>query len=128
MNKVSIIGNLTKDPVTHTTQEGKTVCTFTVAVNRRQTVNAGQPDADFFRVSAWGEMGQNCQKYLMKGKKVAVYGRISGSAYTTPEGEPRANLDVFAQEVEFLTPKDSPSAVPVKKDDGYVKVEEELPF
>lgn len=123
MNKISLIGNLTKNPTTHTTQAGKTVCTFTIAVNR-----PGTQDADFFRISAWGEMGNNCQRYLVKGKKVAVVGRVSGSAYTTPEGEPRANLDVFAQEVEFLTPRDSASAVPVKKDDGFVKVDEPLPF
>lgn len=64
MNRLTIIGNLTRDPELRTTQDGKNVCTFTVAVNRR-----GREGADYFRVSAWNAMGENCHKYLAKGGK-----------------------------------------------------------
>lgn len=102
MNKLTIIGNLTKDPEMRTTPAGKTVCTFSVAVNRRKKVE-GQPDADFFRVSAWDALGENCGKYLVKGKKVAVIGSVSVHAYTGQDGKPGASLEVIANEVEFLS-------------------------
>ena len=104
MNQLTIIGNLTGDPVTRTTQTGKTVCTFSVAVNRRRSANAGHPEADFFRVNAWGELGTNCQKWLIKGRKVCVVGQVSVSTYQTQNGDTRANMDVMASTVEFLSP------------------------
>ena len=72
MNKLTIIGNLTRDPELRTTSTGVNVCSFTVAVNRRQRSQGaeGQPEADFFRVSAWRQLGEICQKYLAKGRKV----------------------------------------------------------
>lgn len=120
MNRLTIIGNLTKDPETRMTQTGMSVCTFSVAVNRRH-----QKDevADFFRVSAWGKLGELCQNSLNKGSKVAVVGSVSVSTFQTKNGETRVNLDVMANEVEFLSKKTADS------NDGYVKVdEEELPF
>lgn len=102
MNRITIIGNLTRAPETRTTQSGKTVCTFTVAVNRR----GGQQEADFFRVSAWDKLGVNCQNYLDKGRKVAVVGSVSVNAYTTQSGENRASMEVFAQDVEFLSSRE----------------------
>lgn len=72
MNRLTIIGNLTRDPELRTTQDGKNVCTFTVAVNRR-----GREGADYFRVSAWNAMGENCHKYLAKGRKAAVCGAVT---------------------------------------------------
>ena len=69
MNKLTIIGNLTRDPESRTTPNGNNVCTFTVAVNRRRSQNSNQPEADFFRVSVFGVVGENCQRYLAKGRK-----------------------------------------------------------
>lgn len=106
MNKLFIIGNCTRDPETRTTTTGKTVCTFTVAVNRRKKVE-GQPEADFFRVSAWEATGEVCQKYLAKGKKVSIVGSVSVHVYTNSKGEPSANMEVLANEVEFISPKDN---------------------
>ena len=110
MNKLTIIGNLTRDPQLRTTQTGVNVCDFTVAVNRRQSAqqrqNGQQPEADFFRVTAWRELGENCSKYLAKGRKVAVVGPVSVSTYAGNDGVTRANLEVTADEVEFLTPRD----------------------
>ena len=145
MNKLMIIGNLTRDPELRTLSTGVQVCSFTVAVNRRRSQNAdnGQPEADFFRVSAWRQLGENCARYLSKGRKVCVIGPVSVNTYTASDGTTRASLEVNADDVEFLTPRSEageavpaqgaapaaenrPSAVPSS---GYVRVdEEELPF
>ena len=110
MNKLTIIGNLTRDPESRTTPNGNNVCTFTVAVNRRRSQNSNQPEADFFRVSVFGVMGENCQRYLAKGRKVAVVGRVSASAFQGQDGSPRASLEVFAEEVEFLSSRSDDGA------------------
>lgn len=87
------------------TSQGISVCTFTVAVNRRNA-REGQPEADFFRVTAWRQLGENCAKYLAKGRKVCVVGSVSVSTYTGNDGSTKANLEVTAEDVEFLSPKD----------------------
>ena len=122
MNSLTIIGNLTADPETRVTTTGKQVTSFTVAVNRKKTQANQNPQADFFRVTAWEELGINCKNYLAKGRKVAVTGAVSVSTYTTQNGEYRASLEVMAREVEFLTPKDSTPS-------GYTQVNpEDNPF
>ena len=103
MNKLTIIGNLTRDPELRTTSSGINVCTFTVAVNRRRSANSNQPEADFFRVSAWRQLGENCQRYLAKGRKVAVVGAVSVQTYVGNDGTTRASLEVNADDVEFLS-------------------------
>lgn len=107
MNRLMIIGNLTRDPELRTTQTGVSVCSFTVAVNRRasaaQRQNGQQPEADFFNVSAWRGLGENCAKWLIKGRKVAVVGSVSVRAYQRNDGTSGASMDVLASEVEFLT-------------------------
>lgn len=120
MNRLTIIGNLTGDPELRTTTSGKEVCSFTVAVNRRKK-QQGQPEADFFRVSAWNGMAGNCKKYLAKGREVAVIGSVSVSTYKTQSGEARANLDVMAEDVEFL-PNGSGMTVVNDPDDPYMEV------
>lgn len=105
MNKLTIIGNLTRDPEIRVTLQGISVCTFTVAVNRRNA-KEGQPDADFFRVTAWRQLGENCGKFLAKGRKVAVVGMVSVSTYQANDGSTRAQMEVTADDVEFLSPKD----------------------
>lgn len=150
MNKVFLIGNLTRDPELRTTQSGTEVCSFTIAVNRRKTQDSNQPEADYFRISAWRQLAEICQKYLAKGRKVAVTGRVSASAYTANDGTVRASLEVQADDVEFLTPKSeqgentsAPAQAPAPAantgnqpagvaaiNGGFVRVdpEEELPF
>lgn len=126
MNRLFIIGNCTADPVSKTTQDGKTVCNFTVAVNRRQRDANGNDTADFFRVGAWNKLGENCQKYLAKGKKVCVIGRISVHAFAGQDGAPRANMELLADEVEFLggggntegSDSVQPNMTPVENVDG----------
>ena len=104
MNKLVIIGNLTKDPEQRTTQGGLSLCTFTVAVSRKKQQD-GQPDSDFFRVTAWRQLGENCAKYLAKGRKVCVIGPVSVSTYKGNDGNTRASMEVTAEDVEFLSPK-----------------------
>ena len=108
MNKVYIIGNLTRDPEMRSTRDGIPVCSFTVAVNRRnRSAQAGQPEADYFRVTAWRGLAEICSRYLAKGKKAAVTGTVSVSTYTTNAGEHRAQMEITADDVEFLTPRDA---------------------
>ena len=107
------------------------MCSFTVAVNRRKKVD-GQPDADFFRVSAWDQLGDVCQKYITKGKKVCVIGSVGVHTYTNQKGETVANLEVLAREVEFLSPRQEEAPAQAVKQDEQTKMEvvdtSELPF
>lgn len=107
MNSLTIIGNVTRTPETAATQTGKRVCNFTVAVNRR----GEQKDVDYFRVTAWEQLGDNCARYLDKGRKVAVRGMVSARAYIAGDGTPRANLEITAQEVEFLSSRQDAAPV-----------------
>lgn len=122
-----------RDPELRTTTSGKSVCSFTLAVNRRKKVE-GQPEADFFRVSAWDQLGDVCQKYITKGKKVCVIGSVGVHTYTNQKGETIANLEVLAREVEFLSPRQEepvPDTAPVQRDE-QTQMEmvdtDELPF
>lgn len=103
MNKLTIIGNVCAKPELRTTQTGKAVCGFTVAVNGRKREGQDAPEATFFRVNAWERQAENCAKYLDKGSKVAIVGSVSCRTYQANNGETRASLEVQAQEVEFLT-------------------------
>lgn len=104
MNRLTIIGNLVADPQLRATPSGVSVCTFTVAVNRRAKGKDGERQTDFFRVAAWRQLGENCARYLTKGKKVAVIGEVSARAFEGKDGTIRASLEVNADEVEFLSP------------------------
>ena len=76
-----------------------------MAVNRRQSAKAGQQDADYFRVAAWEKLGEICAQYLSKGKKIAVTGSIRAGAYTNSQGQAVGTLELWAEEVEFLSPR-----------------------
>lgn len=137
---MTIIGNLTRDPELRATQSGKSVCNFTVAVNRRRQSN-GQQESDFFRVSAWNQMGENCHRYLAKGRKVAVVGPVSASTYQANDGSTRVQLEVMAEDVEFLSSREEQAAggnaapaaptypAPAVPNSSYTPVEtDDLPF
>ena len=126
MNKLTIIGNLTREPELRTTSAGVNVCDFTVAVNRRKTGNNQQPEADFFRVSAWRALGENCAKFLHTGSKVCAVGAVSVRTYQTNNGETRASLEVTADDVEFLSGK---ASAPVDAESGMEIVDPDgLPY
>lgn len=105
MNKIVLIGNLTHDPETRSTPNGVTVCSFTIAVNRRFVSQGGEKQTDFFRINAWRQLGDVCSRYLAKGRKVAVIGELQARIYEAKDGTTRLSLDVSADEVEFLTPR-----------------------
>lgn len=133
MNKITIIGNLTGDPEMRTTTQGTSVCNFTVAVNKKRRKGEEQ-ETDFFRVTAWRELGELCQKWLIKGKKVCVIGEVGATAYISQRtNQARASLEVTAQEVEFLsgnTEHQAPApAMPKDEQSGMdIVPQDDLPF
>ncbi|KKX54449.1 single-stranded DNA-binding protein [Brevibacillus borstelensis] len=103
MNKVILIGNLTKDPELRYTPNGVAICTFTVAVNKR--VN-GENQADFINVVAWQKTADLCATYLRKGRQAAIEGRLQSRSYDDKEGKRRYVTEVVAENVEFLGGKE----------------------
>lgn len=102
MNKIFLIGNLTRDPELSETNSGTAVCRFSIAVNRRRTGD-GEQQTDFFNVTAWRGLADNVSRFCKKGNKVAVVGSIQMRNYEDREGIKRTAADIVAQEVEFLT-------------------------
>ncbi len=105
MNKVFLIGNLTRDPELTTTASGVSVCRFAIAVNRNYMSSDGERQADFFNVTAWRDLGERVAQYQHKGSKVAVSGSIQMRNYEDNQGVRRTAVDIIAQDVEFLSPK-----------------------
>ena len=106
MNRVFIIGNLSKDVETRETTNGKMAATLSLAVNR--TYSEG---ADYFNCIVWDKRAENCAKYLKKGSKVAIEGTLYNRSYEDKDGVKRNVTDVVANEVEFLTPKSAQGEV-----------------
>lgn len=103
MNRITVIGNLTRDPEKGTTPSGVNYCRFTVAARRK--FKKGDQDTDFIRVTAWRGLGDTCAQYLSKGKKVAVEGTPDVTAWIANDGTARGGMEVTADDVEFLSPK-----------------------
>ncbi len=118
MNKLFITGNLVRDPEKGTTPSGVNYARFTVAV-RKRFHREGQPDRDFRRGTAWRGLGDACVKHLAKGRKVGIIGPVSFSCYMGNDGQPRGQIEIDADEVEFLTPKGQSSG----QDGGYTQVD-----
>lgn len=132
MNKVMIIGNVTRDPELRRTQSGTSVCTFGIAVSRRLTQEqkqSGAQGADFFTVVAWKGTAEACGKYLSKGKKAAVYGRLQTRSYDAADGSKRNATEIIAEEVEFLFPREESAFAPYSQAEiEPVGSDEPLPF
>ena len=130
MNKVMITGNLVRSPELRTTTSGISVCSFTVAVNRRGKRDE-QQEVDYFNVTAWRERGETCAKYLSKGKKVLVTGQVSVRTWEKDEKH-GTSLEVVADEVEFLTPREQAQEQPkntANQQSAFLPVEpDDLPF
>lgn len=101
MNKIILIGRLTKDPELRYTQNGKAVCSFTLAVDRPYT-NQEEKEADFINIVAWNKLGENAAKYLAKGRQAAVEGRLQIRTYDGEDGKKRWVTEVVADRVEFI--------------------------
>lgn len=105
MNKVILIGNLAKDPELTTTNNGVSLCKFTIAVPRRFAGPEGEREADFLPVIVWRGQADNCYKYLKKGSKAAVSGSVQTRSYEGTDGQRRYITEIVADEVEFLSTK-----------------------
>ena len=127
MNKVILMGRLTRDPEVRYTQGNNTaVCSFSLAVNRRFK-QEGQPDADFINVVAWAKTAEFVSKYFTKGQQVAVVGRIQTRNYDDKDGKKIFVTEVVAEEVYFADSKKEQSTTTSA---GFMQIEEDsnLPF
>lgn len=104
MNRFFAIGRLTKDPEKRTTQNGTSVCTFTLAVDRRFKNANGEREADFFPVVCWRQVADLSAQYLSKGKQVAIAGEVQMRSYEK-DGQKRYVTEIVADEVQFLSPR-----------------------
>ena len=105
MNKVILVGNLTRDPELSETPSGIAVCRFSIAVSRDYAGADGNRETDFFNITVWRGRAENCGRYLKKGNKVAIVGSLQNRSYDDKDGNKRYVTDVIANEVEFLTPR-----------------------
>ena len=130
MNKVVLLGRLTRDPEIRHTQSGAAVASFSLAVNRRK-----KDEADFVPVTAWNKTAELVEKYVKKGDRVGIAGRIQTGSYEK-DGRKVYTFDVIADDLEFLSTKaerEEPKQQTFTADsDGFLKVPEklddELPF
>ena len=102
MNKVILIGRLTRDPELRYTPSGVAVCSFTLAVDRPFTSKSGEREADFIDIVVWRNQAENVAKYLAKGRQAAVEGRLQIRSYEGNDGQRRWRTEVIADHVEFL--------------------------
>lgn len=111
MNKIILIGNLGRDPELQVTPDGTPVTKFSLAVSRSYKSKTGErkEETDWFNVSAWRQLAEICEKYLHKGSKVYVEGRLSQRKYTDRNGIQQTSLDVTITDMEMLTPKSASS-------------------
>lgn len=107
LNQIMLIGNLGKDPDMTYVQDGTAVAKFSLAVPRRYTKGNGEKteETEWFNIVAWRQLAETCYKYLHKGNKVYIEGRLTQRKYTDREGIQRTAVDVIANEMEMLTPK-----------------------
>jgi single-strand DNA-binding protein len=102
INRVVLVGRLTRDPELRTTQTGKSVCDFSIAVSKRVKPQDGSPDADFFRVTAWSQTADYVSTYLTKGRLVAVDGRLQSRKFQASDGQNREVVEIVAENVQGL--------------------------
>ena len=134
MNKVILVGRLTRDPEVRYTQTGKVVATFTLAVDRF-TAPGGQREADFIPIVVWGKVAEVCGNSLTKGQRVLVDGRLQIRSYEGKDGQKRWATEIIAQSVEFLERRAAAGAAPEehRPDDAgvfgpEVSPEDDIPF
>lgn len=136
LNKVILIGNLTKDLELAETSSGISYTNLSVAVSRPFVNEDGERATDFFNVTVWRTQAENCAKYLKKGKKVSIIARLQNRTYEDKNGNKRFVNDIIAEEVEFLSPSDKSSEEYQRPSERASKaskpqleeVQEDLPF
>ena len=105
MNKVFMIGNLTRDPELTETSGGISICRFSIAVNRAYTGGNGERQTDFFNCAAWRGLADTVAKFMHKGDKVAISGSIELRNYEDSKGVKKTSVDIVVGDIEFLTQK-----------------------
>ncbi len=118
LNKVLLIGNITRDPELRYATSGTAVANFSVAVNRFYTTANGEKKQDtcFVRVVTWAKQAEACSRYLSKGRAVFVEGRLSSRSWTSTSGEKRTSIEVIAERVQFLDRAQGKDTAEVAKD------------
>ena len=113
LNKVQLIGNLTRDPELRYTPQGTAVCTFGLATNRSWVTDSGgqQEDTQFHRIVAWNKLAEICSQLLFKGRRVYVEGRLNTRQWTTQDGSPRQTTEIVINEMLILDSKRAPGGV-----------------
>ena len=109
INRVIITGNLTRDPELRSTGSGNSVCSLRVACNGRRrnpSTSEWEDQPNYFDVTVWGAQGENCHRYLAKGRPVAVDGRLQWREWTDQNGNKRQSVDIIAESVQFLGGRD----------------------
>src|SRR5207248_8126124 len=116
LNKIMLIGNLGKDPDLQVTSEGTPFVRFSLAVNRSYKTQSGEKkeEAEWFNIVAWRQLAETCEKYLHKGSKVYIEGRLTQRKYTDKNGIERIAVEVIANDMEMLSPRTGRSTVPVE--------------
>ena len=114
MNKILVIGNLGRDPEMRYTPGGQAVTNFSVATNYKYTTSEGEPreETEWFTVSAWGKLGEICNQYLAKGRKVYVEERLKSRSYETRDGQTRFVNEISAADVRFIDTSGRPGDYP----------------
>ena len=135
MNKVILVGRLARDPELRTTNTGKSVATFSLAVDRRFK-QEGQPEADFHNIVAWGKQSETICQYLGKGRQIALTGRLQSRSYEAQDGTKRYVTEVVMEEFDFIGNKSDTASQnrPMKADEDLdedfhlMADDEEVPF
>jgi single-strand DNA-binding protein len=128
LNRVILIGRLTRDPELRVTQSGISVVTFTLAVDRPFT-NQGQREADFIDCVAWRRLAETVAEHMRKGRLVAVEGRLQIRSYDTQEGQRRRVAEVVCDDVRFLDrPREAAPAAGAADEADDVPIPDDLPF
>jgi single-strand DNA-binding protein len=112
LNRIVLVGRLTRDPELRSTASGTAVANFTLAVDRQRSNAQGERQADFIRIVVWGKQAETCTSYLSKGRLVAVDGRLQISAYQGQDGQNRTSAEVVAESVRFLSPRPANGSAP----------------
>ena len=107
LNKVELIGNLTRDPELRYTPQGTAVCTFGLATNRSWTTDSGEKreEADFHRLVAWNKLAELCSQLLTKGRKIYIEGRLSTRSWTAQDGTQRQTTEIIVNDMIILDSK-----------------------
>ncbi|MCR4440607.1 MAG: single-stranded DNA-binding protein [Peptococcaceae bacterium] len=129
LNRVVLIGRLTKDPELRYTPNGVAVASFTLAVNRSRANQQGERETDFIPIVVWQKQAENCANFIGKGSLVAVDGRIQVRSYDDKEGQRRWMTEVIAENVRFLDRRDSGSSQGAASLGSEVEFsEDDIPF